>query len=141
MQAIMGIQNILNLFYSYFGLQLNAAKSKMFSSGIKRELVDEIQRITGFKHGVLPVRYLGVPLITRRLSLKDCAPLIDKISARINGWFARLLSYVGRLQLIQTILFSIQNFWCRHFIMPKGVLKRINQLCSGFFYGKEGSRL
>ena len=137
LHSIMGIQNILKLFYSYFGLQLNAAKSELFSSGIKRDLVDEIQRVTGFKHGVLPVRYLGVPLISKRLTIKDCAPLIDKISARINGWSTRFLSYAGRLQLIQTILYSIQNFWSRHFIMPKRVLKRINQLCFGFFMERE----
>ena len=84
MHSIIGIHNILKLFYSYSGLQLNAAKSELFSSGVKRELVDEIQRVTGFKHGVLPIRYLGVPLITRKLSLKDCAPLLDKLSAKIN---------------------------------------------------------
>ena len=132
LHSIVGIQNVLKIFYTYSGLQLNAAKSEFFSTGVSKELLEEIQLITGFKRGVLPVRYLGVPLVTRRLTLKDCSPLIDKISARINGWSARLLTYAGRLQLIQAILYSIQNFWSRHFILPKVVLRRISQLCSGF---------
>ena len=88
-------------------------------------MVDQIQAVTGFKSGTLAVRYLGVPLVTRRLSNKDCSPLIDKIAAKINCWSAKLLSYARRLQLIQLVLYSIQNFWCKHFILPKGVLKKI----------------
>ena len=88
----------------------------------------------GFKLGVLPVRYLGVPLVTRRLSERDCIPLVDKITARINHWAVKTLSYVGRFRLIQSVIFSIQNYWSRHFLLPKSVLKKINQLCSSFFW-------
>lgn len=50
----------------------------------------------------------------------------------------RLLSFVGRVQLIQPVLFSVQVFWSRHFILPKSVIKHINQLCAGFlWHGKE----
>ena len=73
-------------------------------------------------------------MITRRLSVGDCAVLIEKITARINSWTSRFLSYAGRLQLIQSVLFSIQNYWCRHFILPKCVIKEINQKCSRFFW-------
>ena len=128
----------MNLFYTYSGLQLNSEKSEIFSSRIKRDLIEEIQRVTGFKVRTLPVKYLGIPLVIRRLSLKDCSNLVDKIKARINSWSAKLLSYPGRIQLIQSVLYSIHNFWCRHFILPKGILKRIMQLCSGFLWkGKE----
>ena len=72
--------------------------------------------------------------MTRRLTTKDCAPLVDKITARIKSKTAKFLSYAGRMQLIQSILFSVQNFWYRNFILPKGVLRRINQLCSAFFW-------
>ena len=73
-------------------------------------------------------------MITKRLSAADCTLLIEKITARINCWTSKLLSYAGRLQLIQSVLFSIQNYWCRQFILPKGVIKVINQKCSRFFW-------
>ena len=44
----------------------------------------EIHQVTGFKMGTLPVKYLGVPLVTKRLSERDCAPLVEKIIVRIN---------------------------------------------------------
>ena len=99
-ESILGVQSVLKLFYHFSGLQLNNEKSEFFSSGIPREVRAEKQRTTGFKCGTLPVRYLGVPLVTRRLSFKDCASLVDKIEAKINNWSAKLLSYAGRIQLI-----------------------------------------
>ena len=90
-----------------------------------RDMLEMIHKETGFKLGSLPVRYLGVPLVTRRLLVRDCEPLVEKITARIMCWSANLLSYARRLQLIKSVLFSLQNFWCRIFLLPKGVMKRI----------------
>jgi hypothetical protein len=69
--------------------------------------------------GSLPVRYLGVPLITKRLTIVDCEVLIAKILARIDSWLVRHLSFAGRLQLISAVLFSLQVYWARLFILPK----------------------
>ncbi|XP_074342370.1 uncharacterized protein LOC141679906 [Apium graveolens] len=41
---------------------------------------------TGFSlRGTLPVRFLGVPLITSRLRVNDCMPLVTKIMNRLNA--------------------------------------------------------
>ena len=134
MKSIIGIQRVLNLFYTYSGLKLNSNKSELFYIGVSRQEMDLIQQATGFQLGQLLVRYLGVPLIIKRLSAADCTLLIEKITARINCWTSKLLSYAGRLQLIQSVLFSIQNYWCRQFILFKGMIKVINQKCSRFFW-------
>ena len=134
LDSIMGIQKVLELFFSYSGLQLNNTKTELFSSGVSWVGLEEMHQNTGFKIGLLPVRYLGVPLVTRRLTKNDCAPLVERITARIKGWAVKFLSFAGRLQLIQSVLFSVYNYWCRNFILPKGVLKRINQLCAAFYW-------
>ncbi|XP_039044174.1 uncharacterized protein LOC120183560 [Hibiscus syriacus] len=82
------------------------------------------EEITRFKIGLLSVRYLGVPLVTRRLTAKDCAPLIGKAVDRVNSWASKMLFFVGRLQLIQIVLYNIQAYSGRHFVLPKGVVKR-----------------
>ena len=133
MDSVVGIQKVLQLFYSFSGLQLNCAKTEMYSSGFKKEILEVIQQRTGFRIGHLPVRYLGVPPVTRRLTDSDCAPLVEKITARINHWAAKFLSYTGRYQLIQSVLFSLNNYWCKNFILPTGVIRKINKLCSSFF--------
>lgn len=59
-----------------------------------------VENLFGFKEGTLPIKYLGVPLISTRLTTGDCRPLIDKIPKRVESWTSRRLSYAGRLQLI-----------------------------------------
>ena len=106
----------------------------------------EIQQEIGFQLGMLSVRYLGVPFVTRRLTDRDWKLLVEKMIAKINHWATKFLSYAGCLQLIQSVLYSIQNFWCTQFFLPKSVFKRLNQLCSNFFWkgssdSKRGARV
>ena len=124
--SVEGIYKVIQVFYSYSGLQLNSFKSELFSTGVRREVLEEMQQLTGFKLGKLPVRYLGVPLVTRKLTMRDCSSLIEKITTRIICWSSKLLSYAGRVQLIRSVLFSMQNYWCRNFLLPKGVLNKVN---------------
>ena len=56
------------------------------------------------------MKYLGVPLISTRLSHCDCQPLVDKLLARIQEWTSRSLSFAGRLQLLTSVLYNIQMY-------------------------------
>ena len=95
LSSVSGIHEVLKIFYAISGLQLNSAKSEIFSTSVSREDLMVIQEEIGLKLGVLSVGYLGVPLVTKRLTERDCLPLVEKITARINHWAIRFLSYVG----------------------------------------------
>ena len=84
LESVVGVQRVLDLFYSYSGLRLNCEKSELFSSGIPSEVLTSIHQTTGFKIGALPVRYLRVSLVTRRLTAKDCEPLVGMITTRVK---------------------------------------------------------
>jgi hypothetical protein len=91
------------------------------------------------REGHLPVRYLGVPLISSKLSARDCRVLIEKIAGRIDSWTSKNLSFAGRLQLLSSILYSIQVYWSRIFILPKKIIKDISQKFNHFLgNGKRG---
>ncbi|KAG6750319.1 hypothetical protein POTOM_047423 [Populus tomentosa] len=60
--------------------------------------------------GSLPVKYIGVPLISTRLTHMDCLSLVKRITSRIQLWTSASLTYAGRLQLIKSVLFSIQVY-------------------------------
>ncbi|XP_038993423.1 uncharacterized protein LOC120117185 [Hibiscus syriacus] len=94
---VIGVQVVLDMFYSMSGLKLNVSKCEIFCTGISDECCAAIKEATGFKLGSLLVRYLGVPLVTRKLAVKDCHSLIDKIRAKLNLWANKYLSFVGRL--------------------------------------------
>lgn len=78
----------------------------------------DILNILGFTKGELPIRYLGVPLNSKRLPVMQYYPLVDKMSGRIISRTSKFLSYSGRLQLIKTVLFSIQVYWSQIFVLP-----------------------
>lgn len=74
----------------------------------------------GFPVGSLPVRYLGLPLMHRKLRISEYAPLIDKIVRSSNhGEFA--VSHMRNGSVINGIV----NFWTSTFILPRGCIKKI----------------
>ena len=124
----------LSNFESLSGLQVNRRKSAALMAGVSENVKNDILNTTGFVMGRLPLKYLGVPLISTRLTHSDCQPLIDKILLRIQAWTSRSLSYAGRLQLISSVLYSIQTYWCSMFIIPKFTCAKIEQMFNRFLW-------
>ncbi len=83
---------------------------------------------------MLPVRYLGVPLISGKLSVRDCDLLISKITAKISGWRVATLSYAGRLQLVSSVLSTMSQYWMNVLLLPKTVITAVEKLCSDFLW-------
>uniref|UniRef100_A0A2N9FNM3 Reverse transcriptase domain-containing protein n=1 Tax=Fagus sylvatica TaxID=28930 RepID=A0A2N9FNM3_FAGSY len=94
------IKSVLEEFKDISGLALNPNKSEVFFAAVPGEIKEQILSCLQFKEGNLPVRYLGMPLISGKLTYKDCQPLIDKIVGRIHTWSAKHLSFAGRLQIV-----------------------------------------
>nr|XP_016491957.1 PREDICTED: uncharacterized protein LOC107811523 [Nicotiana tabacum] len=90
----------------------------------------------------LTARYLGVPLSSKRLSMTQCRPLLDKMLDRITNWTTKFLSYAGRVILIKSVLFAIQTIWAQIFILPKKIVKQIITTCKRFLWtgAKEENR-
>ncbi|XP_058785046.1 uncharacterized protein LOC131659953 [Vicia villosa] len=136
------MSNPWNKFTASTGLQANPRKCKVYFGGVKEEDKQKILAVSGFEEGILSFKYLGVPLSSRKLSINQCQPLIDKIVARVNHWTTHLLSYAGRSQLVKSVLFSITAYWAQVFPLPKKILHRVEAICRVFLWsGKsEGSR-
>ncbi|XP_074305946.1 uncharacterized protein LOC141641172 [Silene latifolia] len=84
--------------------------------------------------GELPFRYLGLPIQTTRLQKKDCDCLVDKICSKIHGYGARKFSYAGRLILVQDVLKSLCSYWASLFVLPKGIIKKVEATCRNFLW-------
>lgn len=106
---------------------------------VDQVVVDHIISSSGFVEGSIPVKYLGLPLISSQLTSRHCLPLVMRIRSRIDAWFNCALSQAGRLQLLKIILFGIQNFWASHFVLPKSVIKRLQSLFVRFLWGGSSS--
>ncbi|KAK4384216.1 hypothetical protein Sango_3081500 [Sesamum angolense] len=124
-QSVSLLRRGLDLFASLSGLHTNPQKSQLIISKAASGLRDSLLETLGFQEGHLPVRYLGLPLISARLSIVDCQPLLQKIDSRIKGWEGVQLSFAGRVQLIKSVLVSLEVYWAMAFILPKGIIKEM----------------
>ncbi|KAL2227914.1 UNVERIFIED_CONTAM: hypothetical protein Sindi_1771100 [Sesamum indicum] len=107
--------------------RLNAEKSHLIISKSAQNVKEQLLAVLRFQEGHLPMRYLGLPLISSRLSTSDCQPLLTKIDVRINGWEGLTLSYAGRLQIIKSVLISLSVYWASVFLLSKGVIRVIEK--------------
>ena len=65
--SIRMIRTMFTKFQDLSGLYPNPNKSDIFLSGTLNAERDQIIRILGFREGELPMKYLGVPLLSSRL--------------------------------------------------------------------------
>jgi hypothetical protein len=56
-----------------------------------------------------------------------------KITATINYWLSRNLSFAGRLQLVSSVLYSVQVYWSSIFIYLRRSLELWNKSSIVFF--------
>jgi hypothetical protein len=108
--SIKVILDVLKEFEELSGLKANPHKSSFFCSSISAETKLGLLNLLQLAEDKLPVRYLGVLLITFRHSTVDCESLVAKFTSRIDSWCSKHLSFVGRVQLISSVWFSIQVF-------------------------------
>lgn len=105
---------ILNATFHKFsvvsGLQANVDKSVIYMVGISTTEKQEIFATLGFTEGKLHFKYLRIPLDSKKLAVHQYLPLIEKITAMVTCWSAKLLSYAGRCQLIKAVIFGIQTY-------------------------------
>lgn len=120
-RSVVGIIEVLRSFSYASGLQLNLEKSELFLDGNNTQLSATLATRFGIVNGSLPVSYLGLPLLPHKMRPKDDQPLLDTVYKRINFWTVRHLSFVGRLQLIQSVLYKLISFWIFVFPLPKSV--------------------
>lgn len=133
-ESVQCVLQVLRDFEERSGLVVSMQKTSFFASGLSDEEVSTIQASTGMVCGALPVRYLGVPLCSKKLSLTNCEPLLQQIKAKFSSWSVKSLSFSGRHLLIKTVIAGINTFWCSAFILPKACIIKINSMCSTFLW-------
>ena len=125
---------MMSIFSDFFGLRLNRAKSSFIGFGLSSEEMTGCSRLLATPISTLPIRYLGVPLVDRRLRISDWQPVLEKVESRLGGWQARLMSRGGRLVLLKAVLAAIPTYFMSIFRLPCGVRKRLEQLMRRFFW-------
>ncbi|GJT02461.1 hypothetical protein Tco_0823630 [Tanacetum coccineum] len=78
------IKEALDEFKDASGLYPSMPKSKAYFCNVINQTKLVIHHVLPFEEDRLPVKYLGVPLVSSRLIFRDCKELIDKVQNRVN---------------------------------------------------------
>ncbi|GJX69516.1 RNA-directed DNA polymerase, eukaryota, reverse transcriptase zinc-binding domain protein [Tanacetum coccineum] len=131
-KSVKVIKKTIEKFSEYSGLFPNLNKSTIFFGSVNDQERKKILDVVKFQAGKLPMKYLGVPLLAKCLGVADCKSLIDKVKSKVGDWINRSLSYAGRVQLIASVLTSMQLYWASVYLLPKTVIKEIDKVLKGF---------
>lgn len=131
--SLHGINETLEDFAGWSGFYMNRDKTQLFHAGLTQAETNELSAY-GFSTGSLPIRYLGLPLMHRKLKISKYSPLIDKLNDKFNFWATKSLSFAGRALLLKTVITGMVVFWISTFFLPKGCIRRIESLCSRFLW-------
>lgn len=129
--SLHGVSETLDDFASWSGLRINPKKSQLFCAGVN-QIEANAMACYGFTLGSLPIRYLGLPLMSRKLKISEYEPLLDALVRRFRSWAVKSLSFAGRKQLLASVIAGMINFWISTFRLPKGCIRKIESLCSRF---------
>ncbi|XP_058772096.1 uncharacterized protein LOC131645922 [Vicia villosa] len=136
-KSVQALMKRFDQFADSTGLKANPAKCKIYFGGIS----DQIQHQIAYGIGQLPFKYLGVPLASRKITINQCQPLINRMLEKIHHWSSNMLSYAGRQQLIKSTMMTITGYWMQVFPLHKSVIKRIDIICKNFlWFGKATGR-
>ncbi|KAL0453924.1 UNVERIFIED_CONTAM: hypothetical protein Slati_1370500 [Sesamum latifolium] len=127
-------QRGLDEFATISGLHVNPSKSHLILSKADHVHRPRLLEVLGFQEGHLPIKYLGLPLISSRLTIADCRPILMKTNGRIRGWGGLSLSFATRVQLIKSVLMAMSTYWAMTFILPKGILREIEKRLRAFLW-------
>lgn len=118
------LKGLLSSFASSTGLKINYSKSSLVPINMTEEKALHLARTFGCVVGQLPFTYLGLPLGTTRPAV-DFLPSVCPIERRMAG-IASMLSYYGRLILVNSLISSQPMHWLSTLKFPKSVIKQID---------------
>nr|GEZ10601.1 RNA-directed DNA polymerase, eukaryota, reverse transcriptase zinc-binding domain protein [Tanacetum cinerariifolium] len=124
------VKEVLNEFSMVSGLFPNLSKSTIFFGSITEKESKCLLEVLPFECGKLPMKYLGVPLLYKRLRIKDCQILVDRVVNKVNRWRNKFLSYAGRLQLIA----SVHVYWASIYLLPQWLIRDIDKVLKIFLW-------
>lgn len=86
-RSLEGILEVFEGFEKASGLKNNLEKSTLYLAGSTGQNQEDIL-VFPFEQGVLPVRYLGLPLLTKRMTVSDYLLLVEKnkIKNKLMDW-------------------------------------------------------
>nr|GEU37737.1 hypothetical protein [Tanacetum cinerariifolium] len=127
------IKDALDDFKDASGLNLSMPKSKAYFCNVINYTKLAIVNVLPFEEDRLPVKYLGVPLVSSRLISRDCKELIDKLlSLKESLWVKRIHIYKLKNRSFWDISYRGKMSWSwRKLLLIRPLIREFIWSCIG----------
>lgn len=125
-RILFNFKGLLRSFSDSSGLHVNFSKTFLVPINVNPEKTQHLANTFCCKVESMSFTYLGLPLGTTTPSFQDFSPLLCRIERKISG-FSKMLSYQGRLILVNSVLTALPTFYmCSLQISPE-TIKQIDR--------------
>jgi len=111
---------------------INASKSKFYTNSIPMSRRLSITSLTGFSYGSIPFAYVGLPLFKGKPKASFMRPILDKIQHKLTLWKGKLLSIMGRVQLVNSVIESMLIYSFHIYRWPRSLLLDLSKIVRNF---------
>ncbi|KAG7567714.1 Ribonuclease H domain [Arabidopsis thaliana x Arabidopsis arenosa] len=130
------IRRVLERFCEASGQKISLEKSKIFfSNNVSRDM----ERLISGESGIGCTRelgkYLGLPILQKRMNKETFGEVLERVSSRLAGWKSRSLSLAGRITLTKAVLSSIPVHSMSAILLPASTLGSLDKLSKNFLWG------
>jgi hypothetical protein len=129
------LKAILRGFELVSGIKINFWKSCLLGVNVSDEFLERGCSFLNCKRGVVPFKYLGLPVGANPKRIVTWEPLLDQIKRRLNSWGNKFISLGGRIVLLNSVLNSIPIFFVSFMKMPSHVWKKLIGIQRSFLWG------
>jgi hypothetical protein len=91
LEKAQNLKLILSAFEQLSGLKINFHKSEFFCFGEAQDDVNAYTDLFGCGKGWFPMRYLGIPIHYRRLTLFEWKLVEERLQKRLSSWKGKLI--------------------------------------------------
>lgn len=129
-QEAMAVKEILKIFEDASRLQTNLAKCSVTPIFGGEETMQDIVQILGCQLTEFPIRYLGLPLSTKKIPKANFHSLVESIARRLPPCHGSLVARSGRLIWIKSVLRAIPIYSMMAENLPQWARSEIDSICN-----------
>lgn len=123
---LMTLKGLLRTFADSTGLKVNYDKSSLVPLNMDHDRALHLAATMGCQVGTMPFTYLGLPLGTTKPTVNEFLPILTRIEKRLMG-INKMLSYDGRLLMVNSVLSSLPTFYMCTLHLPASVIEQIDK--------------
>ncbi|XP_039682998.1 uncharacterized protein [Medicago truncatula] len=131
------IRELLRIFQRYSkvsGQVINNAKNRFYTGAMSGTRTHMIASLLGFSVGTVPFQYLGCTIFQGKPKAIHFRGIIDKIKNKLATWKGRILSIMGRVQLVKSIIHGMLVYSFHVYLWPRRLLRLLDSWLKNFIW-------